>query len=118
MICDDVVIGKPKDRDEAFRILRSLSDRRHEVATGVCVLDVEKRVSFTEISYVTFTDLTDSEIEFYIDNCTPYDKAGAYAIQEWIGRCKIPRIEGSYTNIMGLPTERVYRTLKDWDMNE
>lgn len=114
VICANDVIGKPGDRDDAFRILRLLSNRRHQVVTGVCIMDEEKRVSFSEISYVTFTELSDIEIGFYIDHFSPFDKAGAYAIQEWIGRCKISRIEGSYTNIMGLPTERVYRTLKEW----
>ncbi|HLF64915.1 MAG TPA: Maf family protein [Saprospiraceae bacterium] len=118
VICNNVVLGKPGDKDDAWRMLRLLSDQRHDVVTGVCIQDARKRVSFSEISYVTFTVLTDEEIEFYIDHFKPFDKAGAYAIQEWIGRCKITRIEGSYTNIMGLPTERVYRTLKEWMMND
>ncbi len=114
VICADRAIGKPENREDAFRILRLLSNRRHDVVTGVCIMDGEKRVSFSETSYVTFTELSDEEIGFYVDHFGPYDKAGAYAIQEWIGRCKISRIEGSYTNIMGLPTERVYRTLREW----
>lgn len=114
VICNGEVLGKPTDRKDAIRILTMLSDQRHEVVTGVCIQDNRKRVLFSEISYVTLTALTETEIEFYIDMYRPYDKAGAYAIQEWIGLCKIERIEGSYTNIMGLPTERVYRTLREW----
>lgn len=116
VICNNEVLGKPEDRDDAIRILRLLSDNRHDVVTGVCIQDEKQRVAFSEISYVTFSALTEAEIEFYVDTYAPYDKAGAYAIQEWIGRTKISRIEGSYTNIMGLPTERVYRTLKEWMM--
>lgn len=115
VICHGKVLGKPTDRNDAIRILRLLSDQRHEVVTGVCIQDSRKRVLFSEISYVTFTALSEMEIEFYIDMYRPYDKAGAYAIQEWIGLCKIAKIEGSYTNIMGLPTERVYRTLREWN---
>ncbi len=115
VICDNQVLGKPTDREDAQRMLRILSDQRHDVVTGVCIQDSKKRVSFSEISYVTFTTMTDAEIDYYVDQFKPFDKAGAYAIQEWIGRCKISRIEGSYTNIMGLPTERVYRTLKSWN---
>jgi septum formation protein len=111
VICDDHLLGKPVDRDDAARMLSLLSDRRHVVVTGVCILDPDRRISFSETTYVTFASLTAEEVAYYINHFAPYDKAGAYAVQEWIGHCKITRIEGSYTNIMGLPTERVYRTI-------
>jgi septum formation protein len=114
VICADRVLAKPSDRDEAFAMLRLLSGNRHDVVTGVCLRDKSKSISFSEISYVTFAELTDEDIAYYVDTYKPFDKAGAYAVQEWIGYCKIVRIEGSYTNIMGLPTERVYRELSKW----
>lgn len=114
VICEEHVLGKPENREDAARMLTMLSGRRHTVVTGVCIRNPEKLVAFTEISYVTFATIAGEEIDYYLDLYAPYDKAGAYAIQEWIGRCKITRIEGSYTNIMGLPTERVYRALKEW----
>jgi septum formation protein len=83
--------------------------------TGVCIQDQQKCIAFSDFSYVTFSKISKDEIQYYIDKFKPFDEAGAYAIQEWIGHCKIIRIEGSYTNIMGLPTERVYRTLEHWD---
>ncbi len=114
VLCDDEVLGKPANRDDALRILRLLSNKTHLVITGVCILDAIRKIEFSEVSLVTFATLSEAEITFYIDQYEPYDKAGAYAIQEWIGHCKITRIEGSYTNIMGLPTERVYHILRDW----
>jgi septum formation protein len=118
VICHGQVLGKPVDHEDAKRILRMLSDQRHEVVTGVCIMDSRKRLAFSEITYVTFAPLTEEEIEYYIREFKPFDKAGAYAVQEWIGFCKIPRIEGSYTNIIGLPTERVYRALGSWMMDD
>jgi septum formation protein len=96
-------------------MLTLLSDNRHEVVTGVCIQDQQKCIAFSDFSYVTFSKISKDEIQYYIDKFKPFDKAGAYAIQEWIGHCKIIRIEGSYTNIMGLPTECVYRTLERWE---
>lgn len=111
VIQDGVIFGKPKDKADAFRILKSLSGKMHRVITGVCLLSKQKEKSFSSISKVYFEDLTEEEINFYIEEYQPYDKAGAYAIQEWIGLCKISKIEGIYTNIMGLPVELVYREL-------
>lgn len=105
---DGQVLGKPADRDAAVAMLRSLSGRRHEVYTGVCLVWQGRTTSFTERTDVVFRPLTDSEIEHYVDTCHPFDKAGAYGIQEWIGMVGISRIEGCYYNVMGFPTARIY----------
>ncbi len=111
VILDDVIYGKPVDYDDAFRIIRLLSGRTHSVITGVCLASKEKTTSFSGISEVTMEELSDEEIDYYIKNFKPYDKAGAYAIQEWIGLCKISSIKGTYSNIMGLPVDLVYKEL-------
>lgn len=111
VIQDKTIYGKPKDREEAFQILRTLSGRMHRVITGVCLLSQQKQKTFSSISDVYLEPLTDTEISYYIEKYQPFDKAGAYAIQEWIGLCKISKIKGTYTNIMGLPVELVYREL-------
>lgn len=111
VILGDTIFEKPQDRADAVRILKALSGQMHEVITGVCLLSLEKERVFSGVSKVLFDDLSDEEIGYYIDHYQPFDKAGAYAIQEWIGLCKIKRIEGTYTNIMGLPMELVYREL-------
>ncbi len=108
------VLGKPKNEKEAFRMLKSLSGEEHWVITGVCITSKEKQVVFHTATTVFFSDLSDSEIQFYIKNFKPYDKAGAYGIQEWIGHIGIERIEGSYFNVMGLPIQRLYQKLKDF----
>ena len=115
VICEGEVLGKPVDASDAARMLRLLSGKRHLVTTGVCVRDETRKVLFSDLTYVTFQELAQDEIQYYIEHYQPFDKAGAYAVQEWIGHCKILRIEGSYTNIMGLPTERVYRVLREWN---
>jgi len=113
VILENEIFGKPKDRADAIRILKRLSGNVHQVITGVCLLTkTEKRV-FSGVSEVHFQPLTLAEIEYYIDNFQPYDKAGSYAIQEWIGLCKISKIEGTYSNIMGLPMELVFRNLAE-----
>lgn len=110
-------LGKPKDYDDAFQILKSLSNQTHEVITSVCFKTISKTDIINEITKVTFTELSDDAIRYYLDNYKPFDKAGAYGIQEWIGLVGISKIEGSYTNVVGLPTEKVYKyltlTLKD-----
>lgn len=106
------VLGKPKDRREAIEMLTELSGDSHIVYTGVCVRTKDKEVSFFTESEVFFDELTSSEIEYYVDNYKPYDKAGSYGIQEWIGYVGVKRIEGSYFNIMGLPIQRLYKELK------
>ncbi|HMQ50161.1 MAG TPA: Maf family nucleotide pyrophosphatase [Saprospiraceae bacterium] len=111
VILDGVIYGKPVDYEDAFRIISKLSGRVHDVFTGVCLLSSEKKVSFSSLSKVHIGELSPAEIDYYIQKFQPYDKAGAYAIQEWIGLCKIHKIEGTHTNIMGLPVDRVYAEL-------
>lgn len=111
VILGDKLLGKPKDESDAVKMLQSLSGKTHEVVTGVTLLSAKKEESFSVQSRVYFDDLTDEEINFYVKKYQPYDKAGAYAIQEWIGLCKILKIEGTYANIMGLPMEQVYKHL-------
>ncbi|MBQ7222494.1 MAG: septum formation protein Maf [Bacteroidales bacterium] len=107
------IIGKPKDAKEAFSILRRLSDHTHKVLTGVCIRTNSDSRSFTASSDVTFGPLSPEEINYYIEKYKPFDKAGAYGIQEWIGHVAITNIDGSFYNIMGLPVQRVYRTLRE-----
>ncbi len=108
------VLGKPKDRDEAIRMLRELSGHAHEVITGVSIVTKERTVQFASTSQVYFAELTEEEIAYYVDTFQPYDKAGAYGIQEWIGYVAVTRIEGSYFNVMGLPIQRLYTELKKY----
>lgn len=115
VILDDIIFEKPKDHEDAVRILSALSGNEHQVITGVCLLSQKNKKVFSGISKVQFEVLSEDEIEFYINNYQPYDKAGAYAIQEWIGLCKISKIEGTYSNIMGLPMEQVYRELMEFE---
>lgn len=111
VVLDGRVLGKPATRDEAVAMLRSLSGRCHTVYTGVCLRSHDDEVSFTESTKVHFRELTDKDIDYYVDNYRPYDKAGAYGIQEWIGMVGVERIEGCYYNVMGLPVARLYETL-------
>lgn len=112
VICQGRIYNKPTDYDEAVHMLRQLSGNQHTVITGVCLLAAEQERSFSDRSEVFFEPLTDEEMDFYIRQYQPFDKAGAYGVQEWIGLCKIRRIEGSYANVMGLPVHRVYAELK------
>ena len=112
---DGGVFGKPKDRAEAHAMLRALSAATHEVITGVCVTTAARREVFAASTRVTFGCLTDDEIYYYIDKYQPFDKAGAYGIQEWIGFVGVERIEGSFYNVMGLPVQRIYNILKNFD---
>ena len=105
------ILGKPRDREDAARMLRDLSGRSHLVITAVTIRDINRKESFTVTTEVWFKDLTDSEIGYYIEKYKPFDKAGAYAIQEWIGHIGITRIEGSYFNVVGFPVQRVYEAL-------
>ena len=111
VILENKIYGKPTDFGDAVNILTALSGKMHEVITGVCLLSKEKQVVFSGVSKVFFKTLTRDEIEFYINTYKPFDKAGAYAIQEWIGLTKIAKIEGTYSNIMGLPMDLVYDEL-------
>jgi septum formation protein len=106
------VLNKPKDRSEAIKMLNMLSGNTHQVITGVCVRTKTKEESFSVVSEVTFDTLEQDEIMFYVDQYKPYDKAGSYGIQEWIGYIGIKNVNGSFYNIMGLPTHRLYQTLK------
>ena len=109
---DGEVLGKPKDEEDARRMLRLLSGRSHEVITGVCILTKEQQQTFAVTTDVTFDALSEEEIDFYIEKYKPYDKAGAYGIQEWIGLVGVSKLEGSYFNVMGLPVQRLYKELK------
>ena len=104
-------LGKPKDYENAFNMLQLLSKSTHEVITSVCFKTTSKTETFHEITKVTFDVLTDEEIRYYLDNYKPFDKAGSYAIQEWIGYVGINKIEGSYTNVVGMPMHLVYQKL-------
>ena len=111
VIVNEEILGKPINRDDAVRMLRQLSGRLHRVVTGVTIRTGVSVRSFSSVSSVTFRILTDEEIEYYIDNYRPFDKAGAYGIQEWIGYVGIESITGSFYNVMGLPVQRLYAEL-------
>jgi septum formation protein len=114
VVLDNQIIGKPKDAAEAFTILSSLSGQTHTVITGVAIQNNEKKAVFSDHTEVEFHELTPEQIRFYIDKYQPYDKAGAYAIQEWIGVVGIKRIKGDFYNVMGLPVSRVIQTLQNF----
>jgi septum formation protein len=108
---NDKALGKPRDYDDAFQILKSLSNSTHEVITSVCFKTNATIAILSETTKVTFGDLNDQAIAYYLEKYKPYDKAGAYGIQEWIGFVGVTKIEGSYTNVMGLPTDKVFEYL-------
>ena len=109
---DNQVLGKPKDRAVAIEMLHQLSGRKHTVYTGVCLKTTQKERVFSAATDVYFRQLSDDEIAYYVDTYKPFDKAGSYGIQEWIGYVGIERIDGSYFNVMGLPVQRLYQELK------
>lgn len=111
VIINNTILGKPSDVDEAKQMLSSLSGKAHHVTTGVCIKDRHQMHSFSDTTWVQFKTLTDKEIDYYVTNFEPFDKAGGYGIQEWIGMIGITRIEGSYFTVMGLPIHKVYETL-------
>ncbi|HSV09824.1 MAG TPA: Maf family protein [Hanamia sp.] len=111
VVLENKIIGKPKNREDAISILSNLSGKIHRVITGVCILNNEKKILFSEETEVEFHPLSASQIEYYVDYCKPYDKAGAYAIQEWIGAVGIKSIKGDFYNVMGLPVSRVVKEL-------
>jgi len=113
VIAENEILGKPKDREDAFRMLKLLSGKTHRVVTGVTVHTKELSKTFSVTSKVTFDNLDNQEIEYYVDNYKPYDKAGAYGIQEWIGYIGVSGVEGSYFNVMGLPSHKLYKVLKN-----
>lgn len=112
VIVNGKIYGKPHTRDEAFEMLKRLQDNTHQVVTGVCIRRGEKIISFSDETIVHFLPLADDEIYLYIDKYHPFDKAGAYGVQEWIGYVAVDRMEGSYFNVMGLPIHKVYQALK------
>ncbi|MDR2562723.1 MAG: Maf family protein [Prevotellaceae bacterium] len=111
VILNEEILGKPTNREEAIKMLAKLSGKKHEVVTGVCLRTKNKKFSFSDSSYVYFAPMSIEEIEDYVDTCKPYDKAGAYGVQEKIGYTCIEKIEGLYSNIMGLPVQRLYKAL-------
>ncbi|NJN26468.1 MAG: septum formation protein Maf [Cyclobacteriaceae bacterium] len=111
VIVNEMILGKPEDSEEAFQMLSSLSGKTHHVTTAVCIKDRHQMVSFSDTTLVEFKLLSDNEIRYYIDTFEPYDKAGAYGIQEWIGMIGVTRIEGSYFTVVGLPIHKVYEVL-------
>ena len=112
VILGDEVMGKPHDEADAKRMLGELSGRTHQVATGVTLSTKERQVSFSVVTDVTFKQLSADEIDYYVRTYKPYDKAGAYGIQEWIGYIGVTALKGSYFNVMGLPVQRIYEALK------
>jgi septum formation protein len=110
----DEVLNKPKDKEEAIRMLTKLSDATHTVYTGVTLRSTEKTVSFYDATEVTFYPISLEEINYYLDTCKPYDKAGSYGIQEWLGYVKIKKMNGEFYNVMGLPVHRLYQELTKW----
>ena len=112
IVClDGKVLGKPRDREDALQMLRTMSGRTHKVFTGVCITTTDWQRSFTAQTEVRFATLSEDEIIYYVDNFKPMDKAGAYGVQEWIGFIGVENISGSYYNIMGLPVQKLYREL-------
>lgn len=111
---DGKVYGKPADAQEARAMLKELSGKRHTVITGMALTTHDRQKAFAVESYVTFDNLDDAEIDYYIEHYKPFDKAGAYGIQEWIGYIGVTGLEGSYFNVMGLPVQRLYKELKQW----
>jgi septum formation protein len=111
VIVGDEILGKPVDEADAVRMLKLLSGRTHQVTTGVCLLTAEKERCFDVTTDVTFKTLTDEEIHYYVNRYRPFDKAGAYGIQEWIGYIGVTGLHGSYYNVMGLPVQRIYQEL-------
>ena len=112
VILDGDILEKPTDKDDAIRMLKRLSGRKHQVITAVTLTTTDFQKTFAEDSFVDFAPLTDDEIDYYVTRYQPYDKAGAYGIQEWIGYVGVSAIEGSFYNVMGLPIQRLYRELK------
>jgi septum formation protein len=107
-------LGKPKDYDDSFQMLQQLANQTHEVITSVCLKSIDKTEVFHCVTKVTFSNLSDEAIQYYLDNYQPFDKAGSYGIQDWIGLIGISKIEGSYTNVVGLPTEMLFQKLMNY----
>ena len=110
--CKGVILGKPHDAEEAYSMLRMLSGKTHHVVTGVCLTTRELQRQFSVVTEVSFKKLDEQEINYYVDHYKPFDKAGAYGIQEWIGYVGCVGLKGSYFNVMGLPVQRIYEELR------
>jgi septum formation protein len=115
--CNNMILGKPLDSEDAMRILREISGNTHEVITGVTLLSKYQEKTFSDSTRVTFETLSDEEIIYYVERFKPFDKAGAYGIQEWIGIIGCSNIEGSYFNVVGLPVQRLYKELQQFILN-
>ena len=113
VVVDETILGKPHDAADAQRMLRLLSERTHQVITGVCLTTTKRQKRFAVATDVTFKQLSDEEIDYYVSHFKPFDKAGAYGIQEWIGYIGVTGIKGSYFNVMGLPVQRLYEEIQD-----
>ncbi|MFY0653246.1 MAG: septum formation protein Maf [Cyclobacteriaceae bacterium] len=113
VVSESIALGKPKDRIEAINMISKLMGKYHQVSSGVCISSKDKRVSFDDVTLVSFKVLSEKEIEYYVDAFMPFDKAGAYGIQEWIGMIGIDKIKGSFYTVMGLPVHKVYDCLKN-----
>lgn len=111
VVLGDAILGKPVDENDAKNMLRALSGNTHRVVTGVCITSADKQRKFSVVSEVTFKVLSDTEIDYYVNRYRPFDKAGAYGIQEWIGYVGVTSLKGSYFNVMGLPVQRIYEEL-------
>lgn len=114
VLCNGEIYGKPVDRQDAINTLTTLSGIEHTVITGVCLRSTTETYVFDDISRVKIAEMTQEEIEYYIDTCKPFDKAGSYGIQDWLGICKVEYIYGSYSNIMGMPMQKVYEELREF----
>ncbi len=114
VVIDGHILNKPQDEAEAIEMLSRLSGRMHEVITGVCILSKAKTVAFSDLTEVYFKPLSEEEIKFYVRQYKPFDKAGAYGAQEWMGMVGVEKIVGSYFNVMGLPVHKVYEALRSW----
>lgn len=112
VMIDNRILGKPKDEAEAVEMIMALSGKVHKVVSGVCIVTVDRRTSFTTETYVKFAEISKEEAQYYVENYMPLDKAGAYGIQEWIGCIAVESIHGSFYNVMGLPVHRLYNELK------
>ena len=118
VVIENEILNKPKDALEASQMLKKLSGRQHQVITGVCIMTQESTESFIDIANVFFRELTDLEINYYIKTCRPFDKAGAYGVQDFIGMVGILRMEGSYFTVMGLPVHKVYEALSKYFLHQ
>ncbi len=114
VVIDDEILGKPANKEEGLVMLRKLSGKKHIVISGVVMGTKHKKISFSDETQVYFAHLEEDELIYYLENYAPYDKAGSYGVQEWIGMMAIEKMEGSFYNVMGLPVHKVYRALKNW----